>query len=716
MKFFDKTLSILGLERKAMTTPLASGIFAGMGFNTGNKISAAKAMSAYNGWTYAAVRAISEEIGNIEFKLYKTTKNGSEEVEQHDLLDLLRAMNPQQTCFDVLFTTAAHLEMTGNSYWLLSGVETEGQLPTAIYNLSPKYTKPIKAPLPEFIKGYRYVVDGVEKDYEPFQVLHFKYADPNDPYEGIGTTQAIAQWIDNDNSATNVNSSYFKNGARLAGLLKSESALTEGQMKLLHTSFEKLYKGEDNQYKVAVLPKGVSYDEQSTSPKDMDFANLSDNLKSKILSGYRVPKTLLGGSESETNRATAEAARAVFLNNVIKPKMEMLCQYLNEFLVPRYGDDLYLDYENPATDDRTQQLEEAKSALAGSASMSINEVRERYFGLGPIEGGDEVMGTFNQVPIGAPIKVAKSTNHTISKGRPAKKFKSIYNKRKSMSDEIAEKIAKNLQEITTKQAEIRSKGLSFYKEMDDKDFETIYKAFATRVTPYEKKMRDVVRKFNKVQKDDVLSAVKGKGMKADLFDLTKYIGLLTDLATPILTDLFAKEGKAASEMVDAPPLEITPAIQASIDKAINLMSKSYNEETMSLLNETLSTSQQEGWSLDQLTEEIKNIYELSDGYRAERVAKTETFRVANDSTKTAWKESGVVKTTKWYTAEDERTCEFCGPLHGKIIDIDSTYFDKGDTVKGSDGGQLDLSYDNIANPPLHVNCRCYIRPEDVSIN
>lgn len=716
MNIFDKALATFGLERKSMTTPLASGIFAGMGFNSGHKISAAKAMSAYNGWTYACVRAISEEMGKIQFKLYKTTKNGNEEIEEHPLLDLLRAMNPQQTCFDALFTTAAHLEMTGNSYWLLDGVEKESDLPQAIYTLSPKYTRPIKAPLPDFIKGYEYRVDGDTKDYKPYQILHFKYPDPNDPYEGIGTTQAIAQWIDNDNSANNVNTSYFKNGARLAGLLKSESSLTEGQMKLLHMSFEKLYKGEDNQYKVAVLPKGVSYDEQSTSPKDMDFANLSANLQSKILSGYRVPKTLLGGSESETNRATAEAARIVFLANVIKPKMEMLCQYLNEFLVPKYGDDLYLDFENPVTDDKLQMLEEVKVGLGGAASMSINEVRDRYFGLGPIDGGDDVMGAFNLMPIGAPVKESKSSNVNVSKGRPSKKVASVYAKRKAMSEEIANRLAKGLEDIATRTAEIKKKGFSAFKDMSDEEFGVLYKAFFTRVTPYEKKMREAVRKVNAQQKDDVMSAVKSKAQKADLFDISKYIGLLADLATPILTDLFQKEGIAASELVSAPPLELTPAIQASIDKAISLMSKNYNEETLRLLNETISASQQEGWSLDELTSKISDIYELSDGYRAERVARTETFRVANDATKTAWKESGVVKTTKWYTAEDERTCEFCGPLHGKIVDIDSNYFDKGDTATGSEGGKLDLTYDNVGNPPLHVNCRCYIRPEDVSID
>jgi hypothetical protein len=51
-----------------------------------------------------------------------------------------------------------------------------------------------------------------------------------------------------------------------------------------------------------------------------------------------VSKTILGTAESDTNRATAETADYVFSKRTIKPKMELVLSYLNEFLVPRYGD------------------------------------------------------------------------------------------------------------------------------------------------------------------------------------------------------------------------------------------------------------------------------------------------------------------------------------------------------------------------------------------
>lgn len=112
---------------------------------------------------------------------------------------------------------------------------------------------------------------------------------------------------------------------------------------------------------------------------------------------------------------------------------------------------------------------------------------------------------------------------------------------------------------------------------------------------------------------------------------------------------------------------------------------------------------------------ILNIYAFSDEVRAAQVARTETFRTANDATKSAWKQTGVVKTIKWYTAADEAVCPWCEPMNGKIISIDDNFFDKGDSHTGSDGSTLDISYSDVGAPPLHVSCRCYTRPEDISI-
>lgn len=728
MNIFDKTLSLIGLSRKATNMSLASGLSDSDPFvlwSKSRKVSVDKAMNIYNSWVYAAVRAIAEELAKISFRLFQVNKDGvHEEIFDHEILDLLNGVNPFQTGYELRYLTSTYLELAGNSYWLLDGVEKETDRPKAIFLLNPRYTNPVPAPLPEFIKGYSYSVDGKSVTYKPFQVLHMKYPDPNDPYQGIGTVQAISDWIDSDNYANEVNLNYFRNGARLGGLLSSENAITDAQMKVLRASFENLYKGAGNAYRVAVLPKGVKYDEASSNPKDMDFANLHQVMRDKILAGFRVPKTILGGSESETNRATAETANYVFSARTIKPKMEMIVQQLNEFLVPRYGDNLYLDFVDPVPEDKAQKIEEMKAAVANQAVMSINEAREEYFGLDGVENGENVMGDFSKIPVGKPKP--KTVNRTSQKSgdkKPSTRGAKNTKARKNMAEGIARRVAETIEINRKRFEEIKKKAKENPSALSNDDYEILYKGFVLRVTPYEKLMIEKIRSFNADQRREVLKnlveAMKTKGLKLlaeDILDSKLWVSALIDLTTPVLGDLYQKEGNEASALLGLSDFRITPEVKRAIDRSIELLSQSYNETTLKALKYVLEKGQREGASLPDLEESISKIYEISDKDRAAEVARTETFRIANDSTKEAWKQSGVVKTIKWYTAADEAVCDWCGPMNGITVSIEDNFFDKGDVHVGKNDRELDISYSDVGAPPLHVNCRCYVRPEEISIN
>lgn len=725
MPFIDTILGIIGLSRKAQSLPLIDATAQSDPFAlwiATKKIAADKAFALNTGWTYACVRAIAEGISAIDFRLFSVNKDGdTEEVFEHELLDLLHAVNPHQTGGELKYNTAAHMELAGNAYWFLDGVTSEGGKPTAIYSLNPKNIKVIKADLPEFIKGYEYKVGNKTQTFEPYQVLHFKQPDPNDPYEGIGTVQAILDWINADNYATQVNLNYFKNGARLAGVLESENFTTPEQLDYMKKSFQQLYASAANAYQIAAMPKGTKFTQMSDSPKDMDFSTLQQVMRDKILAGFRVPKTILGSAESETNRATAETANYVFAARTLKPKMQFIVSYLNEFLVPRYGDNLYIDFVDPVPQNRELEITEMIAASGNSPVLSPNELRERYFSEQPVQRGDSLFLPFGLQALGAPEETAKARKpqaKVAGNGKPSTRYARSAKTRKTISSDIAEKMAKALSDIVIKAEEVKKKEWSAMS-MDDR--EILYKEFALRVDSYQKLMANKIRDFNDDQKKEVLknlpSAVKAKAIDPeDLFAKDTFVAAFIDLATPILIDLYGKEGAAAAELIGAGEIDVlTPEVRKALENSIELLSRKYNETTLNLLKEKLEQGLSEGVSLDEMKGLVAEVYEFSNEVRAEMVAETETFRIANDATRQAWEQTGVVKTLKWYTAEDERVCPFCAPLQGKVVSIEETFFDKGDTVTGEDGSKLDLDYSDIAAPPLHISCRCYINPEEVAL-
>jgi SPP1 gp7 family putative phage head morphogenesis protein len=67
----------------------------------------------------------------------------------------------------------------------------------------------------------------------------------------------------------------------------------------------------------------------------------------------------------------------------------------------------------------------------------------------------------------------------------------------------------------------------------------------------------------------------------------------------------------------------------------------------------------------------------------------------------AWKKAGVVKSLKYYSADDDAVCDNCKKHSGAIIEI----------------SKAEMGY-NL--PPItecsSSRCRCYFRPYDISLN
>ena len=725
-RIIGKGVSGIGAMDGASSDPFA--IWA-----SSKRVSPAKAMTVYNGWAYACIRAIAEEIANMRWRLFKMNGDEAIEVFDHEVLDLLYGVSDTQTGYELKYLIGSHLELTGNFYAVMDGVKTgqDGKAsgkPKALYPLDPSGVRIVvnHSQFPSRITKYEYTSHGKRYEFDPAQVLHLKYPDPSDLHEGIGTAQSIPLWIDADNYAMEFNRRFFVNGARIGGVLESENARTEAQLQFIKKSFEAIHKGYDSAYKTLVLPKGTKYSQASESQKDMDFNNLMVMMRDRILAGFRVPRTVLGITD-DVNRSNAEATNYIFALRTIKPKMQLIVSYLNEFLVPLYGDNLFLDFEDPVPENTELKV---KEMAAATGVLTPNEQRERYFGYEPAEGADDLLYPITMQPLNSdptPPKqddknkeTSKRKKHFAKGGSgayPSVRYAKAAKMRQGLTEAFTEKMATTMQEFQKQKKDILQKNV---RSLTDRDWSILYRSFESRIEPYVKLVAEAIRTLNRGQEervirnlDEAIKAIRrAKGVAKDtLFDLSDEIGITINLTKPSLTDLYLKEGAIAGALVGFDG----PALQTSIlDEAIALMSTSYNETTLNLLKNKLDQGIRDGLSIRELKDTVSEIYDFSDETRAEMVARTEAFRTANLATKEAWKQSGVVKTVKWYTAEDSLVCPLCAPMDGKVISIDDNFFNMGDTAQGSDGSTFDISYSDVEAPPLHPDCRCYIRPEDLT--
>ncbi len=704
----------------------------------GNGIDLSKAMGSNIGWVYACVKAISDEMAGVRFTLFKVGKDGEQvEIEAHELLDLLDGVNEWQTGPEFKKMMSAHLELTGNAFIYLlgksGGVSTDTEKPVAMYLLNPGSTKPLvdKTIFPYKITGYVMRDENREFRFATHQIIHVKTPDPNNPIMGKGTVDGIAEWIDNDNLAMEFNRNFFRNGARLSGVFETEMQSPE-QAQRLKISFDEQYAGVKNAHKTIIMPKGVKFSATQASVKDMDFGTLLGLTSDRIRAGFRVSNTILGASESETNRATAETADYVFSKRVIKPKMEMIVSFLNEFLVPRFGDNLCLGFDDPVPTDTAAMMAEVKVAVAGKQIITQNEARVDYMGLEPVddEGADELSSamapTDPYAAVGDKSKGIKAKRRETPSKRLAKvrvanpgkkkavktQFARNVEMRKGVAESLASAIAKTINDI---------KSTKTIVEMSDEEYITVYYVHQkSRIDDFKVKVEDALKKITKKQEREVVrnlpDAIKSYKLlpkkkeivPSKLFDLKEWIAITVDALTPLFKEFYGKEAESATRNIGATPFDIfsDPSAKKALEHRIDLLSRSYNTTIRDALETKLSEGLGEGMSLAELTDRVSDIYAWSETYQAERVAKTESVAVSNLANKEAWKAAGTVKTIKWYTTEKDNVCEDCRRENGKVIDIDDNFYDKGDKISDN----LYADYSAIGGPPLHPNCGCFIRP------
>lgn len=700
--------------------------------SAGNDVDPSRAMESYRGWVYAAVKAISDEIGSIEWRLFRNNKDGDkEEIDSHPLLDFLEGVNDFQVGVEFKRTIAQHILLAGNAYVLLGDVTDENSVPKSMHLLNPGSVKVKldKMTYPYKVTGYSFTVDGRQFSYAKHQIVQIKDPDPSNPYQGIGAAQGIAEWISNDRNSTEFLNQFFKNGAQI-GVTFETDMTSEEQLHELRDSFNEQHAGVGNAYKAMFLPKGVTKSANEVKFDDIGMDTVSDKNRDMTLAGFRLPKTILGAAESETNRATAETADYVFAKRTVKPLMELICAYFNEFLVPRFGQDIYLSFTDPVPEDKVSKSNDLKNAVGAMPVMTVNEAREEYLGMEEIEGGDKLLAPNNFAPATnageySPLAFALGdgkekekkvktrkrppVGYIPTRTRTAKtQFAKNVETRKSMADDLSEKLSKIV-------ADIKSKGI---KEMTNQEYdEVILKEKRERDFAYAKEIRSALVKLNDDQKDEVMKnlAEATKSTKAldvtKLFDKDKWVNLTINALKPIAKTLFGKEALRALELIDEPGLDVenTPEAKEAINNAMKLMAETYNQNTVDLLQDKLTEGLEQGFGVQKLGELVSDIYAWKNEYAAERVALTESNRISSEAGKIAWKQSGVVKEIKWVTSRND-VCDFCEDMEGETISIEKDFFDKGDEYELSDGQVMNLDYSAVGGPPLHPNCHCGIRP------
>jgi HK97 family phage portal protein len=689
-----KLKDIFSSKAKSITSENDAIVWQSFNGDSVNRTSAANLLDANKNWVFACTHKISRSAAGVNLRLMKSGKNGvEEEIFDHEALNILYRPNEYMDGKFLKYLTFAYYELTGNAYWLKKVDGTK----ISFIPLNPRNVTPVISKDGFSIVKYKYLAGSINTEYQPENILHWRMPNPNSFLIGKGVVEGVGEWIDVDSYATEFNLKFFVNGAKLGGMIESEATSKEA-LELIKLGIDTAHRGVSNAHKMGVLPKGAKYVESNMTPKDMEFSEADNRFRDKILAAFGVPKSVLGIVE-DVNRASAEASNYVFQAFTIKPLAEDFADFLTEFYLPLFKrtEGFYFKADDPTPENSELNIKADQAGLANAPYMTVNEVRTRH-GLPPITGGDSVYGNPFLEPVGT-VENQKTV-----------KAKTIHRKHvvdlDKMSNDIADKVVNTF--VTKEEENIKA----LYEER--------HKQFVVRVNHYEDALRQELIKHDRKQEQEVISnlskVVKSVSARS-LLDETSAVGAIIDFTTIIMSQLTAEEGKQAMKYlgIQQEYESNSERLKKIVERSVKKMAESYTDTTIRKLSARLAQGINEGKTIEQIKEDISKVYDFTEEYRARAVARTEVFSAANDASREAYIQSGIVEKIVWHTAEDELTCEFCGPLDNKTVGITESFFKKGDTVQGSDGGEYDTDYERVQNPPLHPNCRCFIQPEKKSL-
>jgi HK97 family phage portal protein len=239
---------------------------------------------------YQAVSIVSGDIAKLPLYPYKRLPDDDREIfDSHPwYFPVAIRANPQKSAKRFWRDFAVHCLVWGNGYAYISRGKRE------LYNLLPDRTAP------EWHRGklvYVTEVDGELKALDPSQVLHV-YGISLDSTKGMDVVQMARDDWGLELAARNFESKFFKNGARMGGILELPQGIPKPARDNVEEGFRKTYEEGDNPFKTVVLREGAKFHAGQVSPQQGQVSELREDRKREVASRFNVPPSMLGIRDS----------------------------------------------------------------------------------------------------------------------------------------------------------------------------------------------------------------------------------------------------------------------------------------------------------------------------------------------------------------------------------------------------------------------------------
>lgn len=299
---------------------------------------------------FACVKRIAQAGATVPWQLHG---KGGKIIEEHPLLDLMARPAPGVAGAAMMEALYAYFQIAGNAYLEQVGPDRADAPPRELWTLRPDRMRviPGQTALP---RGYEYTANGQRKRWEADEItgespiLHLKDFHPLNDWYGMSRLEAAAYGVDRHNAAAAHNAALLQNGARPSGALVFRPVTVGGEV--VNAPQEALDKGREqleqqhvgavNAGKPLVLGGDIDWQQMGMTPHDMDFGDGKDDAAWDVCIAMGYPPILM--VKGQTTYNNLESGKIELWEETIIPLVMHGASGLNNWLTPRFGDDLRL--------------------------------------------------------------------------------------------------------------------------------------------------------------------------------------------------------------------------------------------------------------------------------------------------------------------------------------------------------------------------------------
>lgn len=616
---------------------------------------------------YACMRYRASKLVEAPLWVAEERDDGEEWLADHPLAELLERPNADMEMADLLELTSLYLDSTGAALWVKvrdrSG-RTALLMPFAGSDFS------VHAAQGRLYGRFEVRTRQGRRTYAPEDVVHFRLADPADPYAAASPLRAALARLGVDRTLVASIEASIRN-AVVPGLVLGfpESVhLTREQRDELKADLALQYEGARNHGKPLLTGGGMTVTQGKLGMQGLEGGALSEEIEAAVCACFQVPPAVIGakvGLVNSSDRHNMETAVALFYDNAIRPTWARLEKSITRQLLREVDPNplRFIRFDTSRISAlQVNQTEKSEVIAKAGRAIRVNEARV-LLGLPPLEPtdprGDEMVAAGNPMPPDLGAAPPKAASAPVETKAPSLRWQ--IHDATTRAAEFGWTLAAGAQLEADRSAVlalVRDAGKAGAAPAERKDPPPYGPADAELVRRLVKQIAEHMDLNAAVQWRDRVAPLIAAGGQQAVERLSAEVGLSFDLLQPGLLEYTAREAAwLVTQVTDTTKQQIRDALSAGLLEGAPLL-PGPDTTVLSLVErlEALPTFSRE---------------------RATLIAQTETTRVTNGAQRDALSkyqaESGDWIVKEWLTAGDSRVRPEHVALAGEKRPIDEPF-------------------------------------------